>query len=67
MAGLSRGAPFEEGFHSNVLGLSRTRCPYALGTAEHRSWVSGWTQAELQFADEEFAEEFEATGPKVAA
>ena len=67
MAVLSRGGPFEEGFHSFHLGLSRTRCPYAPGTTEHRTWVSGWAQAERQDDDEEAIEDLRADGPKHVA
>lgn len=48
MPGPVMGGPFDEGFHSYVLGLSRTRCPYPPGTLEHRTWVTGWAQAEAQ-------------------
>lgn len=51
MPGRTLGGPFDEGFHSYVLGLSRTRCPYPPGTPEHGTWVMGWAQAEAQDVD----------------
>lgn len=51
MPGPVMGGPFDEGFHSYVLGLSRTRCPYPPGTPEHGIWSTGWAQAEAQDID----------------
>ena len=51
MPGRTMGGPFDEGYHSYILGLSRTRCPYPAGTPEHRTWLTGWAQAEAQDID----------------
>ncbi len=43
---------FQDGTAAFERGLSRTRCPHAPGTREHRLWSDGWSFAERQ-TDEE--------------
>lgn len=42
---------FDEGYHTQIAGISRNTNPYTLGTDRAQHWIAGWDKAYQDWLD----------------